>query len=628
MVAGFGEEVSTQTDRLYREGMSHLQAGEWQQAIECFEEIQAEHPEAGRLLDKARFKASMDTDASFRPRRWAIRWRSVAAWAIAIVAVAAMAVQVTLFVRNHVLPGWASLQEARRQAQWLEEGRELLEQGDLEAAENRFILLQEAVPGHPEAEQALEQIADLKELRDLYEQGIALQDQGDYASALENFKEISRRSPGYRDVAERINEIEQRERIEVLFAEAGEAYEEGDTLDALRAYEQVRKINISYERSVVEERLFELYLRAGRDLVDAPHPEDLPQATEYFARALGLRPNNQDAAREHRLAGTCAEGLQAYEDHEWGKAIGRLRVVYDERPDYLGGEVVDALYKAYVRLGEAYEESGNLVLAYDQYQQALSLPVNQSLASQRMTSLVPRLTPTPTATPLATSTPAPTARPFRGTQVQEDQNLLTNPSFEGGWHDTYTGQVPDGWRCLWLDGVTFPGSADIALTPETLVMQKSRTPPEEHSLLFLDGSQSVKAFKSFAPVYTAFVQDVNNLDVGRRYRLVAPIFVDVFDWEAGKVPPGGDAARVRLGAAPVGAAWRDEEAITYSEWWDGTNTSDFYLQYSDYTFDFVATESEMTIYIEFAGVFGMSNNGFFLDDVALHPLGTESPADS
>jgi hypothetical protein len=250
--------------------------------------------------------------------------------------------------------------------------------------------------------------------------------------------------------------------------------------------------------------------------------------------------------------------------------------------------------------------------------------VDQTLAQDHAASLAPLLTPTPTPTRLPTSTPAPTRSPFQGGQVQEE-NLLTNPSFEGDWYDIYTGQVPEGWRVLWLDGVEFPGSTDVALAPETIIGQKLRTPPQEQDLLFLDGSQHLKVFKGFAPMYAAAVQDVSGLDVGRRYRLVAPIFVDAYIWDGGKVAPGGESARVRLGAAPQGAAWRDEEAIDYSEWWDGTNTSDFFLQYSEYTFDFEATQSDMTIYIEMAGIYGLNNNGFFLDDVALHPLGSRSP---
>jgi tetratricopeptide (TPR) repeat protein len=623
MATEFAQEIGGASGALYRQGMAHLQAGEWRQAIECFEQLKRKHPqrpEVDRLLEEARLKAQLDGASSFRARRWAVRWRPVAAWALAGLAVVIMAWQGTRFVRRQVIPGLEAAREARRQTELLQEGRALLEQGDLDAAEERFVMLEAAVPGHSEAQEALERIAEMRELRDLYEQGVALQEEGDTASALDVFRDILSRSPDYRDVATRVEAMERRQQLEDLFAEAGEAYDSGDTLTALSLYEKVRERNVSYERDVVERRLFELYLQAGRQIVERQRVEALPQAKEYFVEALALRPGSSDAALERRLAGACTEGLQAYGDEEWGRAIGRLRIVFEERPEYLGGEVVDTLYTAYVKLGEEYEKAGNLLLAYEQYQKAMELPVDNELASQQLASLAPRLTPTPTRPP--TRTPPPTPRPFTGGDVQEDQNLLANASFEGGWYDTFTGQVPNGWRCLWLDGVEFPGSADIALTPETTVGQKGRTPPEERSILFLDGSQNLKVFKGFAPIYAALVQDVSGLDVGRSYRLVAPVFVDIYSWEGKKVPPSGDAGQVRLGASPVGVTWRDEEAITYSEWWTGANSSDFYLQYSEYTFDFVATEPQMTVYIELAGIFGMPNNGFFVDDLALHPIGS------
>jgi hypothetical protein len=234
------------------------------------------------------------------------------------------------------------------------------------------------------------------------------------------------------------------------------------------------------------------------------------------------------------------------------------------------------------------------------------------------------LTPTPTPTPTNTPTPAPTPEPTRlwsGSDPQEDQNLLTNPSFEGRWSDIYTGQLPRGWKILWLDGERFPGAADIALAPETIVGQRSRTPESERDLFFRDGTQHLKVFKGFAPMYAAVAQDVSGLDEGRMYRLIAPIYVDMYAWEGRKVAAGGESGRVRLGAAPHGAAWRDEEAINYSQWWDGRNTSGFFLRYTEFTFDFEATQADMTIYVELVGIYGLTNNGFFLDDMALYPLG-------
>jgi tetratricopeptide (TPR) repeat protein len=479
------------------------------------------------------------------------------------------------------------------------------------------------VPGHPKALEGLEQIAERRLVEDLYQQAVGFQEEGNYTEARKLYAEILRDEPGYRDVSERLEDVERRLEVRDLFAQAEAAYEAGQYREALSLYQSVRDRNVSYERELIDARLFELYMRVGRQLVDAPQEDQLQRALSYFARALSLRPASSEAALEHQLAISCSEGFSAFSNEVWGTAIARLKTVVDERADYLGGIAVQRLYMAYITLGEQYEAAGNRQLAWEQYQKALELPVDHALAQERATALAPLLTPTPTPTPQPTRRPAPTPPPFQGSTVQDD-NLLTNPSFEGDWYDIYTGQVPEGWRILWLDGVDFPGSTAPALAPETIIGQKLRTPPQEQDILFLDGSQHLKVFKGFAPMYAAVVQDVSGLDVGRRYRLVANVFVDTYIWDGGKVEPGGEAARIRLGAAPQGAAWRDEEAIEYTEWWNGANTSDFFLQYSEFTYDFEATQSDMTLYIEMAAIFGLNNNGFFLDDMALHPLGTAS----
>jgi tetratricopeptide (TPR) repeat protein len=604
--------------------MGHLQAGEWEAAIESFQALRQEYPadrEVTEALEEARFKANLDAGTEVKGRRWAIPWRSVITGGVIVVLIVVIGFVVTQVVTRQVLPTLAQTRAEREQAELLSEAQALLEAGELDAAQARFAALLEQVPGHPEALEGLEAVADRRLIEDLYDQAVAFEQEGNYTEARKLYSEILRELPGYRDVSERLEDVESRLETEDLFAQAEAAYEAGQFREALSLYQSVRDRNLSYEREHIDRRLFELYMRVGRQIVDAPQEDELQRALSYFARALSLRPASSEAALEHQLAIASSEGLSAFSNEVWGTAIARLQPVYDERPDYLGGIVVQRLYLAYVRLGEQYEAAGNRQLAWEQYQKALELPVDHALAQERATALAPLLTPTPTPTPQPTRTPEPTRAPFQGSAVQDD-NLLTNASFEGDWYDIYTGQVPEGWRILWLDGVDFPGSTDRALAPETIIGQRLRTPPAEQDLLFLDGSQHLKVFKGFAPMYAAVVQDVSGLDVGRRYRLVANVFVDTYIWDGGKVEPGGEAARVRLGAAPQGAAWRDEEAIEYTEWWDGTNTSDFFLEYSEFTFDFEATQSDMTIYVEMAAIFGLNNNGFFLDDMALHPLGT------
>ncbi len=622
-VSDFADQTGAEKEARYREGQAHLQAGEWQEAIDRFQALHREYPEDQEIaeaLEEARFKANLDADARVTGRRWAIPWRSLITGALVLIVTVALGILVTGIVTRQILPSLAETRAEREQAELLAEGQSLLEAGELDAAQSRFAALLERVPGHPEALQGLEEIAERRLVEDLYQQAVAFEEEENYAEARDLYAEILSQAPGYRDVEERLAEIERQQEIDDLFAEAEAAYEAGRDREALRLYEQVRSRNLSYERDLIDARLYELYLDVGRQIVGAPQEDELQRALSYFARALSLRPASTQAALEHRLAIACSEGFSAFENEAWGTAIARLGTVFDERPEYLGGVVVQRLYLAHVYLGEQYEAAGSNKQAWEEYQKAMALPVDQALAEDRALALAPLLTPTPTPTRSPTTTPVP---PFTGGQVQE-QNLLENPSFEGAWYDIYTGQVPEGWRVLWLDGVEFPGSTGVALAPETIIGQKLRTPPAEQETLFLDGSQHFKMFKGFAPVYGALVQDVSGLDVERRYRLTAPIFVDTYIWDGQKVAPGGESARVRLGVGPQGAAWRDEEVIEYSEWWDGTNTDDFFLQYSDYTFDFEATQEDMTIFIEVAGIYGLNNNGFFMDDLALNPLGTRS----
>ena len=209
----------------------------------------------------------------------------------------------------------------------------------------------------------------------------------------------------------------------------------------------------------------------------------------------------------------------------------------------------------------------------------------------------------------------------------QGQNLLKNPGFEEG-HFNQDGiaeiTVPNGWRMHWSDRESniFDGYAQTA-RPETVVWDIAGAPDHEKSVFWKDGIYTVKIFKGWAPIWAAMSQEVSGLEVGRRYRLVAPIFIDmVADYDAGqKIPPqDGRQGRVRLGVSPVGAGWRDESAIAYSGWWTGENIYPFYQAYPTFIHEFTATEPNMTVWIEMASNYPHPNNGFFIDTVGLYAL--------
>ncbi len=209
----------------------------------------------------------------------------------------------------------------------------------------------------------------------------------------------------------------------------------------------------------------------------------------------------------------------------------------------------------------------------------------------------------------------------------QGENLLKNPGFEEG-HYNQDGiveiTVPNGWRMHWSNGELsiFDGYAETA-RPETVVWNIAGAPDDEKNVFWKDGIYTVKIFKGWAPLWAAMSQEVSGLEVGRRYRMVVPIFIDIVaDYDGGgKVPPeGGRQGRVRIGTSPIGAAWRDESAIAYSGWWTGENIYPFYQAYPTFIHEFTATAPDMTVWIEMASNYPHINNGFFIDAVGLYAL--------
>jgi hypothetical protein len=214
-------------------------------------------------------------------------------------------------------------------------------------------------------------------------------------------------------------------------------------------------------------------------------------------------------------------------------------------------------------------------------------------------------------------------------QQQVGDNLLTNPGFENGhFNQDNIPQVavPNGWRMHWVDDVTYPGAWDNlpAYRPETVVWNSQGGVPAGEEILWRDGIYNLKIFKSWAPVWAALSQDVTGLEVGRQYRLVAPVFVDIVkEYSAGKkLPPDNPQdGQVRLGAGPTGTPWRGGE-INYSGWWSGSSIPNFFLNYNVYVHDFTATSANMTVWIEMRSNYPHPNNGFFTDGIGLYALDT------
>lgn len=209
-------------------------------------------------------------------------------------------------------------------------------------------------------------------------------------------------------------------------------------------------------------------------------------------------------------------------------------------------------------------------------------------------------------------------------------NLFKNPGFEEGYFNQ-DGipqiAVPNSWRMHWLDGVAFDGTdGQVAYRPETVVWYIEDAPQNERSLFFRDGSYTLKLFKPWAPLFVALSQEVSGLEVGRNYRITAPIYVDIVEsYDGGKQPPSDrpDAGFVRFSVGPTGSGWRTA-GLTYSPTWGAANVGGFYLNSINYIWDFTATSESMIIFLEMGSKVPYINSGFFMDGVGLYALGTTS----
>lgn len=410
MVTFDGGERETRNDPLYAAGMLHLQSGEWGDAIRVFEELQRRYPDNAAVqsaLEEARFKASFDENGRrVRARRWTIRLGPIL-FRLAVVAVVALLIYVGAQALNQrIAPLVAQAKEERRIAQLLTEGDAFLLATDLDSAKERYASVLESEPANLHAVEGLAEINRQQDIKRLYEEAVAAESAGDYQAALASYQELELFAPSYLDTPRRIASIEQRLSISALYEAAEADYGTGRFQEAMRKYEELRVLNASYQQERVSDRLYELYMQAGREILqqDPPALEQLPDAMGYFTKALALSPRSQEAGLEQQLVRLFLAGQSAYYEENWDEAILNLQVVFDTRPNYLGDTVLQMLYESYVRSGDQYNQTGDTSFAYERYRKASQLPVEDKVWAQgRLYYIEPLLTPTPT--PLPTATP-------------------------------------------------------------------------------------------------------------------------------------------------------------------------------------------------------------------------------
>ncbi|HID86051.1 MAG TPA: tetratricopeptide repeat protein [Anaerolineae bacterium] len=373
------ENGPVESHPLYVEGLSHLQRGEWQEAIRCLSSLEEHYPhsvEVQTLLEEAKWKASLDEKAPQpkRVRPSLLSHRLVKALLVANLILYAGWGLFTIYDQQ-VQPALARQQEAAYRTRILHEGQRELAEGNYEAAIQRFQEVLALSPGDREAQAGLAEAQEMAELASLYEQSQDLIEAEQWKEALNLLEEIAQRKSSYRGVTKQIAFAKRQITLANLFDEAGALYQAARWPEAMAKYEEIRAIDLSYQQSIVEDRLFASYVKHGKSLVALAGEdlEPLEEAAELFEKALTLRPLTPDLLVERSLARACLEGGQFYEQGDWPRAIAELKKVYEVRAGYAKGRAAQLLYEAHVALGDEYVEAKKYALAQEQYGHALEV---------------------------------------------------------------------------------------------------------------------------------------------------------------------------------------------------------------------------------------------------------------
>lgn len=405
--------MEMEKDTLYRQGLDFFGRGEWSKAIACFTQLQANYPDDERIeqfLESARLRASMgeglrrDVRASTRAT-----WLRRFSWLVVLIIFAAIAAAIYFAYQTWVVP--AQIENAR-----LENIAQLRQTADIQIASGLYgdaIETYEAIlaeePADAQANAGIARAQQLEKLASLYAQVTTAMNNDDDDEAVRLLNEISAIDPNYRDASSLLSQIKATANLTEAYDRALSLYESSRWEEAVEAFEAIRSVAANFRTDEVKQYLFTSYVElADRQVAQADSIAAVEIADSYYQLALRVRPLDATIETARRTAQAFIDGAQAYQAKDWDTVIRKLSSVYEQNPDYFGGQVGQWLFEAFMTTGDAFMAQGDPFGARDQYTEALRFAPNDAdrAEAQRRYTTADRLT-TPTPTPR----PEPTALP-------------------------------------------------------------------------------------------------------------------------------------------------------------------------------------------------------------------------
>lgn len=302
-------------DPLYQDAMRHIHVGKWEDGLGKLTQLRVKYPDSEDLEDllvEMHMRAGMDDEEIME--RHLRRRKRLKKYSIRLVMVGVALCLVFLGVRLY--SNWIQLrwnlanQSVEEQVQQVElamkfrQAQNLMLTGQGEMAESLFQQIAAVNPAYPGLQDALQQSDAFVELNSKYNQALELLEANNYLSALSLFEEIESEDPQFKDVSTQITDLKQQIFITDSQAQAERAFDKQDWDEAIAAYETIRISNPDYNPDLIELRLYESYLSAGLQVLDARTGkiEDLEIAESYFRKALSLKPQDAGLQEERKQA--------------------------------------------------------------------------------------------------------------------------------------------------------------------------------------------------------------------------------------------------------------------------------------------------------------------------------------
>lgn len=124
-----------------------------------------------------------------------------------------------------------------------------------------------------------------------------------------------------------------------------QSYQGGDYVAAVVRWEPLHAERFDYQNGVLEEKLFESYPLAARQLIAEANGSvmRLTQALDYLDRALEIDPANEELQQQRTLVVEFLAGQEAYSQSDYALAISHWGPIYAEQPDYQNGTLAERL---------------------------------------------------------------------------------------------------------------------------------------------------------------------------------------------------------------------------------------------------------------------------------------------